>query len=250
MAEYEGRQPLIHLQTAWWAHYIGDLAAWTGAALAGRWQYRRWPEDTQRLANIKGASYYVTLAMGALMGAWLFGSANSLRSIVSAPSHSVAGALAGGIAGVELWKWRMGIRYSTGTAFVLSLAVGIALGRLGCLFSGLPDFTYGAPTSMPWGVDLGDGVARHPVQFYETLAMALFAIAWPMVRMHGTSWARDHAFHALIIYYAAQRFAWEFLKPYPPLVGSLNIFHLLTLGMMVYGIVWWRRGDDGAVRAQ
>ena len=37
------------------------------------------------------------------------------------------GALAGGIAGVELWKWRMGISYSTGTAFVLSLAVGIAL---------------------------------------------------------------------------------------------------------------------------
>jgi phosphatidylglycerol:prolipoprotein diacylglycerol transferase len=237
---------MIHLPTAWWAHYIGDLVAWTGAALAGRWQYRQWPEDAARLAGIKGASYYVTLALGALLGAWLFGSLNSLRSLAAAPSHSVAGALAGGIAGVELWKWRMGIRYSTGTAFVLSLAVGIALGRLGCLFSGLPDFTYGAPTSVPWSVDLGDGVPRHPVQLYETLAMALFAVVWPLARLRGQAWACDHAFHALIIYYAAQRFAWEFLKPYPPLVGPLNVFHLLALGMVVYGIVWWRRGDSGA----
>lgn len=237
---------MIHLPTAWWAHYIGDLAAWTGAALAGRWQYRHWPKDAQRLAQIKGASYYLTLAIGALLGAWLFGSLNSLRSIAAAPSHSVAGALAGGIAGVELWKWRKGIGYSTGTAFVLSLAVGIALGRLGCLFSGLPDFTYGSPTSLPWSVDLGDGVRRHPVQLYEALAMALFAAVWPLARMRGQAWANDHAFHALIIFYAAQRFVWEFLKPYPPLAGPFNLFHLLCLGMAAYGIVWWRRGDAGS----
>ncbi len=236
---------MIHLQTAWWAHYIGDLVAWTGAALAGRWQYRRWPEDARRLAGMSGASYYVTLAVGALLGAWLFGSVNSLRSLAAAPSHSVAGALAGGIAAVELWKWRKGVRQSTGGAFVLSLAVGIALGRLGCLFSGLPDFTYGQPTALPWAFDLGDGVPRHPVQLYEAVAMALFALAWPIARMRGAGWARDHAFHALIIYYAVQRFAWEFLKPYPPLVGPLNVFHLLTLGMLIYGIVWWRRGDTG-----
>ncbi|MGE3693126.1 MAG: prolipoprotein diacylglyceryl transferase [Novosphingobium sp.] len=239
---------MIQVHTAWWAHYLGDLAAWSAAALAGRWQYRRWPEDARRLAGITGASYYVTLALGALAGAWLTGSLNSLRSIAAAPSHSVAGALAGGIVGVELWKWRKGVTQSTGAAFVLPIAVGIAVGRLGCLFSGLPDFTYGSPTTLPWAVDLGDGVARHPVQLYESLAMALFALAYAQARIRGQAWAREHAFHALIIFYAAQRFAWEFLKPYPPVAGPLNIFHLLTMGMAIYGIVWWRRGNAGTAR--
>ena len=50
---------------------------------------------------------------------------------------------------VELWKWRRGVHRSTGGAFVLPLAVGIAVGRLGCFFSGLADYTYGAPARVP-----------------------------------------------------------------------------------------------------
>ena len=235
---------MIHLPTAWWAHYIGDLAAWSGAAMAARWQYRRWPEAAEALAQVTTTSYHVSLALGALAGAWILGSANSLHSIAAAPSHSIAGALAGGVIAVELWKWRHGVRQSTGAAFVLPLSVGIALGRLGCLFSGLPDFTYGIATSLPWGFDLGDGVARHPVQLYESLAMALFAIMFIAAKKRGDSWTGPHAFHALIVFYAAQRFVWEFFKPYPSLIGPLNLFHLLMLGFAAYGIVWWRHGGD------
>lgn len=233
---------MIHFHTVWWAHYLGDLAAWGGAAYAGRWQYLRWPGAAQVLARVTTPSYHITLALGALAGAWLLGSANSLRAIAAAPSHSVAGALAGGIIAVELWKWKHGVRHSTGGAFVLPLSVGIALGRLGCLFSGLPDFTYGIPTSLPWAVDLGDGIGRHPVQLYESLAMAAFAAAFVSARKSGAVWAKAHAFHALIIFYAGQRFLWEFLKPYPPLAGPLNLFHLLMLGLMLYGLIWWRSG--------
>jgi phosphatidylglycerol---prolipoprotein diacylglyceryl transferase len=242
MPDYGRGRSMIYLQTAWWAHYAGDLAAWSGAAMAARWHYRRWPNAAENLARVTTPSYHVTLALGALAGAWLLGSANSLRSIAAAPSHSIAGALAGGIVAVELWKWRMGVRQSTGAAFVLPLAVGISLGRLGCLLSGLPDFTYGVPTSLPWAFDLGDGIGRHPVQLYESLAMAAFTIAYVRARKAGHGWATGHAFHALIIYYAAQRFVWEFFKPYPQLAGPLNVFHLLMAGLMLYGIVWWRRG--------
>jgi len=234
---------VIALPTAWWAHYIGDFAAWTSAALAARWQYRRWPDDARALASVTTPSYFVTLAFGALAGAWLLGSANSLRSLLAAPSHSIAGALAGGIVAVELWKWRHGVRRSTGGAFVLPLAVGIAVGRLGCLFAGLPDFTYGAPAHLPWAVDLGDGIARHPVQLYESLAMGLFAIAYVAARNRSAGWAQSHAFQALTIVYAAQRFAWEFVKPYPRVIGPFNVFHLLMLGLIVYGAAWWRYGN-------
>lgn len=237
---------MIDVPTAPWAHYAFDLAAWIAAALAARFQHRLWPDDAQRLARITEPSYFIALALGAVAGAWLLGSANSLRAIVAAPSHSIAGALAGGIAAVELWKWRHGVRRSTGGPFVLPLAVGIAVGRLGCLFAGFPDYTFGAPGEVPWAVDLGDGIARHPVQLYESAAMATFAAVYVAARRRGADWAENHAFHALIIVYAAQRFVWEFLKPYPPLVGPFNLFHLLMVGLAIYGSYWWARSRRDA----
>lgn len=234
---------MIVVPTAPWAHYVGDVAAWIGAVAAARWQHRRWPEAAEALARTTRPSYFVSLAVGAVLGAWLLGSANSLRSLIATPSHSIAGALAGGIVAVELWKWRYGVRRSTGGAFVLPICAGIAIGRFGCLFAGLPDLTYGVPTSLRWGVDLGDGLARHPVQIYEAIVMAGFGVACARARLRGARWATDHAFHAMIIVYAAQRFLWEFLKPYPKVLGPFDIFHLLMLGLIVYGLVWWRRGD-------
>lgn len=223
------------------AHYAFDALAWIGAALAARWQVRRWPEETLRLSGIVEPSYFVTLAVGALIGAWAFGSLNSMRGHIVAPSHSIAGALAGGIVAVELWKAANGVRASTGGAFVLPICVGIVIGRLGCFFAGLLDYTYGVPASVPWAVDLGDGIGRHPVQLYESLAMASFTAVYLRARARGARWAGAHAFHAMIIYYAAQRFLWEFLKPYPAVLGPLNIFHLLMLGLIAYGLFWWRR---------
>ncbi|MEW9853762.1 prolipoprotein diacylglyceryl transferase family protein [Novosphingobium sp. M1R2S20] len=238
---------MLHAHTAWWAHYLFDLAAWVGAALTARWQYRRWPDQAEALARITTPSYFVVLALGGVAGAWLAGSANSLRAIVAAPSHSLAGALAGAIVAVEGWKALHGVRGSTGGAFALPLATGIAIGRLGCFFTGLPDFTYGIPTEVPWAVDFGDGVGRHPVQLYEAATIAAFALLLVRARLRGADWARDHAFHALVLVYAGQRFVWEFFKPYPTLAGPLNLFHFLTLGLAAYAILWWRR--DGAARA-
>jgi hypothetical protein len=240
---------MIHPPTVWWAHYVFDLVAWAAAFLVGRWQYRRWPGEAQALARVAGPSYFVTLAVGAVAGGWLAGSGNSLRSIAAAPSHSVAGALAGAIVAVEAWKALHGVKGSTGGSFALPLATGIAVGRLGCFFAGLADFTYGTPTVLPWAVDLGDGLGRHPVQLYEALAMGLFALLLARARLTDRTWARDHAFHALVLVYAVQRFAWEFLKPYPPLVGPLNLFHFIMLGLAAYAIIWWRHDEPaGPIR--
>ncbi|MDT8759544.1 prolipoprotein diacylglyceryl transferase [Sphingomonas psychrotolerans] len=232
---------MITVPTAPWLHYAGDAASWAVAALGARWVYRHRRSAVERLARQTRPGYFIALSLGALAGAWLFGSLNSLRFAVPAPSHSIGGALAGAITGVELWKWRHGVRESTGGPFVIPLAIGIVIGRWGCLFAGLADGTYGTPTPLPWAVDLGDGIGRHPVQIYESLSMAAFLALYCRAIVRHRDWAVRTGFHWFVLAYAAQRFAWEFLKPYPPLLGPLNLFHFLMLGLAAYALTWIAR---------
>lgn len=237
---------MIHVPTAPWFHYLGDLAAWIAAFLGGRWVYRHRRASVAGLARQTEPGYFITLALGAVIGAWALGSLNTWRLPAPTLSHSIAGALAGAIVAVELWKWRHNVCGSTGGPFVIPLSLGIVIGRWGCLFAGLADQTYGVPTSLPWGVDLGDGVARHPVEIYESLAMALFVAVYWRALVKGRRWAIEHGFHAFVLAYAVQRFAWEFLKPYPPLIGPFNLFHFAMIGLAAYALVWIARGKPRA----
>lgn len=218
-------------------HILFDVLAWASAGLLARLLYV-WRLRDMAAAAVAGIGplYVVVLALGAIAGAWGFGSWNTALGDVPHPSHSVAGALAGGIVGVELYKMTRGIRVSTGAIWVGPLALGIAIGRWGCLFAGLPDETYGIPTDLPWGVDLGDGVPRHPVQIYESLMMLAFLAVYLVALARRAAWTRGRAFYLFVLFYAAQRFAWEFLKPYPDLIGPLNLFQLLALAMILYAL--------------
>ena len=242
---------MIHVPTATWAHTVFDLAAWgAGLGLAVglyRWRLRAL---TQSVAARTDGGYFAALAAGAAVGAWLSGSLNTLRDLAPTLSHSVAGALAGAIVGVELYKAVRGVRGSTGGIFVGSFTLGVVIGRFGCLFAGLPDRTYGTPTTLPWGVDLGDGVSRHPVELYESAAMALFLAAYLVGLARRAPWAMRRGFYWMCIAYGAQRFAWEFLKPYPRLLGPFNIFHILCGGLIVYGWIYERRDRRAERRAQ
>lgn len=216
--------------------------AWTGGAAIGALVYRwRLKGAAERIAGQVSGGYFVALGAGAALGAWLAGSLNTLREASPALSHSIAGALVGAIVGVEVYKFVRGMRGSTGSIFVASFALGVVIGRWGCLFTGLPDRTYGTPTTLPWAVDLGDGVSRHPVQVYESLSMAVFLAVYLWGLARRAPWAMERGFYALCIAYGAQRFVWEFLKPYPTLAGPLNVFHILSVGLVVYGVIYWRR---------
>jgi prolipoprotein diacylglyceryltransferase len=219
-------------------HILFDLLAWGSAASLGIWLYRWRLHEEAGIATRTGRLYVVAVAIGAIAGAWGFGSWNTMLSAIPHPSHSIAGALAGAIIAVELYKWARGIRGSTGAIWVGPLALGIAVGRWGCLFAGLGDETYGVPTSLPWGVDLGDGIPRHPVQLYESLAMLAFLAIYLVALHRRAAWTRDRAFYLFMLFYAAQRFLWEFLKPYPRLLGPLDVFQLLALGMILYALIF------------
>jgi len=232
---------VITIPTAPWLHYLGDVAAWVAALLGGRWVYRYRANSVDQFAKQTAPSYFVCLAAGAAVGAWVLGSLNTLRDHHPALSHSIAGALAGAILAVEIWKVAKGIRTSTGGVFVIPLCLGIVVGRWGCLFAGLADQTYGVPTRLPWGVDLGDGVSRHPVQIYESLSMLVFLLLYLEGLARRRDWAMKYGFYWMAIAYGGERFIWEFLKPYPTIIGPFNVFHLISGGLVIYGCIWIAR---------
>ncbi|WP_426438454.1 prolipoprotein diacylglyceryl transferase [Bradyrhizobium genosp. P] len=216
-------------------HTIFDIAAWCAAAVAMWWLSRvrglQFPRQSFELP------YIAALVFGAGIGAYIFGTLNLCFSGMPGIARSVEGALAGGIVAIELYKWLHGISLRTGARFALPLAVGVAVGRLGCYFAGLDDFTYGTPTALPWAHDFGDGVPRHPVQLYESFAMAAFAGFYVWAVLNRNAAVVTNGFYLALFYYGLQRFIWEFLKPYGTLIGPFSLFHLLSLFVMVYAAV-------------
>lgn len=216
-------------------HIMFDIAAWLAAGTAAVWLSRT--RHLQFPAQSTALPYIAALLFGSGLGAYLFGTLNLWLSGAPGLARSVEGAIAGGIVAIELYKWINGISLRTGARFALPLAVGIAVGRLGCYFAGLDDFTYGTSTSLPWGHDFGDGIARHPVQLYESAAMAGFAIIYIVAVIRKNRFMIDNGFYLVLAFYGLQRFAWEFLKPYAALLGPLTLFHLLSLGILLYAAV-------------
>jgi phosphatidylglycerol---prolipoprotein diacylglyceryl transferase len=225
-------------------HTIFDIAAWLCAWAMGRFVSRRGYLKAAPRTPSRDPGYFIALGIGAIIGALLFGSTNMNLAGMWQIGHSIAGAVAGGIVGVELFKAMTGIRGSTGGQFVASLAIGIAVGRFGCFFAGLPDYTYGTPTSLPWGVDFGDGIRRHPVQLYESAAMALFLAVYLRNIARGSPLFLRQGFYLFVGWYALQRFAWEFLKPYPAVIGPFNLFHLVCLAMFGYSLFMMRQNHE------
>jgi len=224
-------------------HAVFDIAAWL-ASMTTMWLVatRLLPRDALAVSRLERPRLYVLVAVaGLFLGALIVGTANIWLSGGNEAGFSIVGGFAGGILAIELYKPLAGIRHSTGIVFAAPLAVTVMVGRWGCFFAGLPDFTYGTPTSLPWGVDFGDGITRHPVQLYESAAMALFLVVLlRRLRERDPFWITN-GFYIAIGWYAAQRFAWEYLKPYGHVIGPFNLFHLVCAALLLYAVVMIRR---------
>lgn len=193
-----------------------------------------------------GSGYALALVAGAAIGGYAAGTANLWLSGEPGVARSIVGALAGAITAIELFKRVRGIAGSTGIIFVPAFCTSVAIGRWGCFFSGLTDHTHGIATTFPCGHDFGDGVPRHPVQLYESAALAAFLVyALAMLSRRDACFLKN-GFYLMVLWYAAQRFCWEFLKPYAPVLGPLNLFHLVCLGLMAYAI-WMLRSNAASL---
>ncbi len=140
---------------------------------------------------------------------------------------TIVGAMLGGWAMVELVKKLVGIKVSTGDRFIFPLLVGTAIGRVGCFLTGLEDKTYGVATSLPWGIDFGDGVMRHPTQLYEIVFLGLFA--WLLRRLVQQGLLSGQLFKLYFLGYLGFRFVIDFLKPDPHFLGGLSAIQVSCL---------------------
>ena len=205
-------------QTRWWM----IAAAAIGAVVGSRVLY--WFEDP-------GLTLAHWRDLGYLMG-----------------GKTIAGALVGGLASVELAKRHFGVTLRTGDLFAVPLSAGIAVGRVGCFLTGLEDHTAGIPTSLAWGVNFGDGLARHPTKLYEAaFALALGAfLLWRSARPHSAG----DLFKGFMVGYFAFRLLCDFLKPdVRVLLGlsSIQWVSVLALGYYAPDVLRWWRGRPASV---
>ena len=142
--------------------------------------------------------------------------------------------LVGGYFGVEIAKWSIGLRVKTGDSFAVPVAAAVAIGRLAC-FVGCCCF--GSPTTLPWGVDFGDGVRRHPTQLYEFAfhLVAAGTLAW-LARRNAL---RGQLIKLYIIAYLAYRFLTEFIRPEPVLWNGLTGYQLASAALIPVFVLLW-----------
>lgn len=145
---------------------------------------------------------------------------------------TIVGALIGGLVAVEWMKKRLKITRRTGDLFALPLCIGIAIGRIGCFLTGTEDHTAGVATLLPWGVNFGDGVARHPTQLYELVfALALAVFLWRRMQQ---PYAEGDIFKMFMVTYFAFRLAVDFLRPDVRVLAGLSSIQWACTGMLLY----------------
>ena len=186
---------------------------------------------------------------------WLYGN----RSILSG--------LVGAYAGALVAKRLTGYRTPTGDLFAPAVALGMAVGRVGCLLTELP----GTPPSLPWGITLSPaqaealrpaygadavaGVPMHPSFAYEIVfQLLIFFVLW---RLRDRLAAPGELFKLYLAGYAAFRFAVEFVRGNEVVFAGLTrpqLFLLACAPLLVWHLTRqarrgvyrdaWRRADD------
>lgn len=232
-----------------------------------------------RIGAFEVTSFGVFVALGALIGLWVYG--RELRRS-GLPSTAMDAALAGVIGGMvgakllwvaehageeplfDLLLSRGGMSWFGGFAGGLlagvavmvrkripvlptlaaatpALAIGHAVGRIGCFLVG---DDYGRPTDLPWGIAFPEGlppttVPVHPTQIYE--ALALVPVAWLLFRWRTGRRADRFVVGAYLMLAGSVRFVIEFVRVNEHVLGVLTVAHLASLAAAVAGAVLMAR---------
>ena len=189
---------------------------------------------------------YIAALVGAFIGAkivylgaegWLHWHDEN-RWIELATGKSITGALLGGYVAVEIAKRLLHYPGTTGDWFAIVAPMAIMIGRVGCILHGC---CLGRVCGPAWfTMNDGAGVPRWPAALVELLFNAamigiVLFLRWQRIL------PRQH-FHIYLIAYGIFRFAHEFLRDTPQIIGPFSGYQIAALGIVVLG-GWgfWRR---------
>jgi len=211
-------------------------------ALAGLWVFRR---ELMRAglpeAALDAAVYGL---VGGLLGAKLLYVFEHLREssffslFLDRGGMSWFGGFVGGlIAGlltIRAKKWPMVAVLAAATP---ALAIGQALGRIGCFLVG---DDYGRPTTLPWGVAFPKGLPPtyervHPTQIYEAIFLAV--LAWILIRWRRRGVADRTVLGRYFLLAGVFRFLLEFVRVNVRVLGPFTVAQIFALLVAVLGVV-------------
>jgi phosphatidylglycerol:prolipoprotein diacylglycerol transferase len=146
------------------------------------------------------------------------------------------GGLIGGAIGVILWaRWRGFLGWQLLDTAAVPLAVGYAIGRVGCQLSG--DGDYGIHSNLPWAMSYPDGTVPttdevHPTPVYETLVMGIAGVVLWRLR---DRFAPGVLFGIYLMIAGFERFMIEFIRRNDSVVAGLTEAQLIGLVLVGLG---------------
>ena len=227
-----------------------------------------------RIGGFEVTSFGVLVAVGALVGLWLF--RRELRrsglplDAVDAGLYGVVGGLLGAKllwtiehsgegALSELLFSRGGLSWyggllggvGAGLAYIAfkgwpivqilaaatpALAFGHLIGRIGCFLVG---DDYGRPSTLPWAVAFPEGlpptaVPVHPTQLYEAIGLAV--LGWWLLRWRRGRVPDTVVLARYLIGAGALRFIIEFIRVNERVAFGLSVAHLVSLAAIGLGV--------------
>jgi phosphatidylglycerol:prolipoprotein diacylglycerol transferase len=211
-------------------------------------------------------SYELTFAalVGGLVGArayyliehWSTSKHELIGTIFSGSGLVWYGGAIGGAIGVLGWmRWRDALELSLLDMCATALALGYAIGRIGCQVSG--DGDYGIRSSLPWAMGYPHGtlptppgVRVQPTPIYETVSMGL--LAWALWQLRDR--VRPGVVLALYLLLSGlERFLVEFIRRNKEVLAGLTAPQLESLVLIAIGGLWLllmtRREGLAALRA-
>jgi len=194
----------------------------------------------------------IYIIIGAMAGARLWHVAMHLSDYLKNPTHIIAvwhgglaiqgGILGGFSAGVWFARRRKLPVWKLADAIAPGIALGTAVGRWACFFSG---DSYGKPTSLPWGITFTDpnslipqeliGVKLHPAQLYTSFSMLpVFSILWG-IRKRPTY--DGFLFFLYLVMYSGVRFAMEFVRADTMMIGYLSVAQTTAIAAVIISVI-------------
>ncbi|MEX1142729.1 MAG: prolipoprotein diacylglyceryl transferase [Thermoleophilaceae bacterium] len=236
----------ITLQTFGICFALGMLVA--GAVVARRLEEigkpRDWAYEAVFAAVLGGI---VGARLDWLIQNWDEASGDLLGNLVAGDGLVWLGGLVGGSIGVLLWaRWRGFLEPRLFDLGAPALAIGQAIGRVGCQLSG--DGDYGRATDMFWGMAYPDGVVPtleqvHPTPVFETIALGLIALVLWRLRDR----VQPGALFALYLVLAGvERILIELIRRNDEVLVGLTQAQLISVAMVAGGLYWLARLRTGA----